>query len=238
MYIKEGKIYDMVNDIAIQSGSDTGASNPRNVTICNGGGNVSIGTAADANYRLKVSGSSLFDGNVGIGGYNSSYKLYVSGTTCTSSLKVNNTYEFVINWDNDEFFEVGAYNREIHAIGSWYGSWRGASDIRKKNIVSKVDVDVAQIAELPIFNFTWKNSTDKDTYLGTSAQEVKKLFPSAVSVMSDGMLGMAYGETALAAAVMTARKVVDHEARIKQLERENEQLRKELAAVQTTPNPS
>ena len=36
--------------------------------------------------------------------------------------------------------------------------------------------------------FTWKNSTDKDTYLGTSAQEVKKLFPSAVSVMSDGML--------------------------------------------------
>jgi hypothetical protein len=228
----------MVNDIAIQSGSDTGASNPRNVTICNGGGNVGIGTAADNTHKMKVSGSSLFDGNVGIGGYNSSYKLYVSGTTCTSSLKVNSTYEFVVNWDNDEFFEVGAYNREIHAIGSWYGTWRGASDIRKKNVVSKVDVDVAQIAELPIFNFTWKNSTDKDTYLGTSAQEVKKLFPSAVSVMSDGMLGMAYGETALAATVMTAKKVVDHEARIKQLERENEQLRKELAAVQTTPNPS
>jgi hypothetical protein len=232
-YLEHTKLYSPNATMTIQ-----GSDSTQNLTLCTGGGNVSIGTAADANYRLKVSGSSLFDGRVGIGGYNGSYRLYVSGTTCTSSLKVNSTYEFVINWDNDEFFEVGAYNREIHAIGSWYGTWRGASDIRKKNVVSKVDVDVAQIAELPIFNFTWKNSTDKDTYLGTSAQEVKKLFPSAVSVMSDGMLGMAYGETALAAAVMTARKVVDHEARIKQLERENEELRKELAAVQTTPNPS
>lgn len=219
-YLEHTKLYSPNATMTIQ-----GSDSTHNLTLCTGGGNVSIGTAADANYRLKVSGSSLFDGNVGIGGYNSSYKLYVSGTTCTSSLKVNSTYEFVVNWDNDEFFEVGAYNREIHAIGSWYGSWRGASDIRKKNVVSKVDVDVAQIAELPIFNFTWKNSTDKDTYLGTSAQEVKKLFPSAVSVMSDGMLGMAYGETALAAAVMTARKVVDHEARIKRMEKEIELLK-------------
>ena len=49
---------------------------------------------------------------------------------------------------------------------------------------------------------------------------------------------MDYGVIGTVAAIATARMVVNHEERIRQLEQENEQLRKELAAVQTTPNPS
>jgi hypothetical protein len=101
------------------------------------------------------------------------------------------------------------------------------SDIRKKNVVSFVDVDIEQIAKMPVFNFTWKEGK-QGTYLGTSAQEIQKLFPAAVSTMKDGYLAMDYGATALAAAVLTARKVVNHEERIRQLETENEKLRKLL----------
>jgi cell division protein FtsB len=46
--------------------------------------------------------------------------------------------------------------------------------------------------------------------------------------MSDTYLAMDYGAIALASAVMVARKVQNHEDRILELERENEQLRNEI----------
>lgn len=195
-------------------------------------------TVGTSSYRFMgcyfrdgdLSGNLTVGGRVGINGSNSSYRLYVNGATCVSRLVVDNTHYFAINWNNNEYYEVGTYqntNTEIRTYGMWYGSWRGSSDIRKKNVVSFVDVDIEQIAKTPVFNFTWKEGR-QGTYLGTSAQEIQKIFPAAVSTMKDGYLAMDYGATALAAAVLTARKVVNHEERIRQLERENEKLRKLL----------
>ena len=195
-------------------------------------------TVGTSSYRFMgcyfrdgdLSGNLTVGGRVGINGSNSSYRLYVNGATCVSRLVVDNTHYFAINWNNNEYYEVGTYqntNTEIRTYGMWYGSWRGSSDIRKKNIVSFVDVDIEKIAKMPVFNFTWKDGK-QGTYLGTSAQEIQKIFPAAVSTMKDGYLAMDYGATALAAAVLTARKVVNHEERIRQLETENEKLRKLL----------
>lgn len=195
-------------------------------------------TVGTSSYRFMgcyfrdgdLSGNLTVGGRVGINGSNSSYRLYVNGASCVSRLVVDNTHYFAINWNNNEYYEVGTYqntNTEIRTYGMWYGSWRGSSDIRKKNVVSFVDVDIEQIAKMPVFNFTWKDGK-QGTYLGTSAQEIQKIFPTAVSTMKDGYLAMDYGATALAAAVLTARKVVNHEERIRQLETENEKLRKLL----------
>ena len=195
-------------------------------------------TVGTSSYRFMgcyfrdgdLSGNLTVGGRVGINGSNSSYRLYVNGASCVSRLVVDNTHYFAINWNNNEYYEVGTYqntNTEIRTYGMWYGSWRGSSDIRKKNVISFVDVDIEQIAKMPVFNFTWKDGK-QGTYLGTSAQEIQKIFPAAVSTMKDGYLAMDYGATSLAAAVLTARKVVNHEERIRQLERENEELRKLL----------
>ena len=195
-------------------------------------------TVGTSSYRFMgcyfrdgdLSGNLTVGGRVGINGSNSSYRLYVNGATCVSRLVVDNTHYFAINWNNNEYYEVGTYqntNTEIRTYGMWYGSWRGSSDIRKKNVVEHLNVDIEQIAKMPVFNFTWKDGK-QGTYLGTSAQEIQKIFPAAVSTMKDGYLAMDYGATALAAAVLTARKVVNHEERIRQLERENEELRKLL----------
>jgi len=43
-------------------------------------GNVGIG-GINSNYKLYLNGNSYFNGNVGIGGYNSSYKLYLNGNS-------------------------------------------------------------------------------------------------------------------------------------------------------------
>lgn len=107
--------------------------------------------------------------------------------------------------------------------------WNEGSDIRLKNIVKTIeDFDIQEIANAPVFDFTYKNDDAKIINIGTSAQYWQKVMPSAVKEMGDGYLSMNYGGTALAAAVLTARKVVNHEERIKALEAENERLRNEI----------
>lgn len=199
-----------------------GSDSAQNLTLCTGGGNVGIGTAADNTHKMKVSGSSLFDGNVGIGGYNAGYKLYVSGgANISTSLLVNG---MDITKENG-VYKIYTDGTSVYTDATWYGTWQSGSDIRLKDATRDVNADVDDIALTPIFDFTWKDKKRKGEFLGTEAQYIQKLFPHAVTQDNDGYLAMDYGATALAAAVMTARRVVDHEARIKQLEKEIELLK-------------
>ena len=59
-YLEHTKLYSPNATMTIQ-----GSDSAQNLTLCTGGGNVGIGTAADNTHKMKVSGSSLFDGNVG-----------------------------------------------------------------------------------------------------------------------------------------------------------------------------
>ena len=172
-----------------------------------------------------LSGNLTVSGRVGIGGTNSSYPLYVKGVAYVNSLIVNGM-NIEYDGQNSEYY-IYTDNVRVYTDADWYGSWRSSSDIRLKNIVEHLNVSIEQIAKMPVFDFTWKEGK-QGTYLGTSAQEIQKIFPAAVSTMKDGYLAMDYGAAALAAAVLTARKVVNHEERIRQLERENEKLRKLL----------
>ena len=94
--------------------------------------------------------------------------------------------------------------------------------------MSDVEGSVEDIANAPIFNFEWKNAEVHSVLLGSSAQYWKDHLPHAVTTAPNGYLSMDYSAIALAAAVVTARKVVDHEKRIAALERENEELRAEI----------
>lgn len=107
-------------------------------------------------------------------------------------------------------------------------SWIVTSDIRKKDVVKYAEASINKIAEAPIFDFRWKYELNGALNLGTSAQYWEMVFPNAVKTTPDGYLGMDYSSIALASAVLTARKVVDHEKRIRLLEVENEALRREI----------
>jgi hypothetical protein len=222
--INDTHIYNAAATLSIQ-GSSKGS---KDLSLCAGGGGLLVGVASlpsGISSKHYVSGTTCFSTNVGVGGYNASYKLYVSGTACMTKLQVQGTTspkEFIINWNADGYYEIGttnSTNTEIDIAGKWYGSWQGSSDIRLKNVIDNVNVGIEKIADIPIFNFTWKDGRDKDLHLGTSAQYIQGIFPNAVSVMKAGTLGMDYGAAALAAAKLTARKVVDHEERIKRLEK-------------------
>ena len=107
------------------------------------------------------------------------------------------------------------------------GTWSITSDMRLKDIINNVGASVDQIANAPIFNYKWK-SGGVSIMLGSSAQYWQNVFQYAVEIGPENYLYMDYSSVALASAVMVARKVQNHEDRILELERENEQLRNEI----------
>ena len=95
--------------------------------------------------------------------------------------------------------------------------YTGSSDIRRKNVVSQLDTSIENIANAPIFNFTWKDGKSESVFIGTSAQHWQTIFPNAVKELKDGSLGLDYSGTAMAAAVIIARRVVELEKEIAEL---------------------
>ena len=91
-----------------------------------------------------------------------------------------------------------------------------SSDMRLKRIIGDVSLTPAQIAGAPAFRFRWKDGTGVSA--GSSAQYWKELLPEAVDERN-GWLEMQYGNIALLSVIALARTAVDHEGRIKRLER-------------------
>ena len=119
---------------------------------------------------------------------------------------------------------------KLHVSGDIYatGAVTALSDMRKKDECGMVGLTVEQIANAPAVQFTWKGDRAKEgLQVGTYAQYWQAVLPEVV-MDKGGELSMQYGVTALVSAIITARKVVDHERRIAELERENERLRTEI----------
>ena len=195
---------------------------------------LSIGLSADIAGSLKV-----IAGNAAIGGnISSSYRLYVYGTGRFNYLVVGNT-STVNNTVSCATVETtdsrGLYLKTASGLSVYAnGSYSNLSDIRLKNIVSYVGGSAEDIANAPIFNFQWIGTEIPNVILGTSAQYWQKYLPTAVSIAPNGYLSMDYSSVALAAAVITARRVVSHEWRIAALEEENKKLRNEINNLKTT----
>lgn len=102
------------------------------------------------------------------------------------------------------------------------------SDIRKKDVKEYFALSLYDIANAPLIRFTWKTMTDKTMQVGSIAQYWKVILPESVTEGADGYLFMNDAKVALACSISLARNVQDHEHRIAELERENENLRNEI----------
>ena len=93
------------------------------------------------------------------------------------------------------------------------------SDARHKNVIGDTGLTVEQIAEAPAIRFTWKDRDNQNVFAGSIAQYWQKVLPEVVQSQADGTLSLDYQVTALMAAIVTARKVEDHESRLRRLEK-------------------
>jgi hypothetical protein len=154
---------------------------------------------------LSASSSSIpvyVQNSLGVGGTDTSYKLYVNGT---SNL-----------------------NGNVYVKGTLTHS----SDMRMKDFIEYTDIDVEAIARAPLFLFTWKDkSIDTLTHLGTSAQYWQGVSAETVTADGAGTLGLDYGVTALAGVISVARKVMTHEEEIAELKRRIGELENEIETL-------
>ena len=122
----------------------------------------------------------------------------------------------------------------LHVYGNIYatGAITALSDARKKDITGEAGVTVEQIAHAPAVQFLWKDEERRKDgqQVGTLAQYWQTVLPEVV-MDKGGELSMQYGVAALVSAIVTARKVVDHERRIHELEKENDRLKEEISQL-------
>lgn len=165
------------------------------------------GTSSTSSSTLNYYLSIAYGGNVGIGTTSPNYKLHVNGT-------------------------IGAGNITGANLDS-EGYISALSDIRKKYVVERMDgLTIEQIAKAPIIKFLWKGERIREgLQVGSIAQYWQEILPQSVHRSKDDYLSFSYGVAALVSSISTARKVVDHEKRIAELERENRELKIKLENV-------
>ena len=93
------------------------------------------------------------------------------------------------------------------------------SDARHKNVIGDTELTVEQIAGAPAIRFTWKDRDDQSVFAGSIAQYWQKVLPEVVQSQADGTLSLDYQVTALISSIVVARKVENHESRLRRLEK-------------------
>lgn len=185
------------------------------------GGEIYFNAANNSNQRCNIYTGTIYVGKT--------LEIYSSG---------NNTYfkQKGVTAPGDMCFE-GSVEYQFDARIYAY-SFENTSDIRKKNIIDNVkNINIYDIANAPLFKFTWKKENRySGQHVGSSAQYWRSVLPELVSIRNDAdqTLGMQYDVIALASAITVAKKVVDHEERINILENENKMLKEKIIALEQT----
>ena len=100
-------------------------------------------------------------------------------------------------------------------------SFPNISDVRKKNIMSEVNLSLESIYSAPIFKFTWNDPRlENRIQIGSSAQYWRNIIPEATTQAEDdiGTLSMQYDVIALASVITLAKELKKCKERILELE--------------------
>ena len=110
------------------------------------------------------------------------------------------------------------------------GDTSTGSDIRFKDKLSDHRIALSDIAEAPLFTFKWNDREDDSVHLGSSAQYWEGVAPWLVK--GEDFKTLDYSTLGVAIGISLANKAVNHEERIKILEKENKALKEQIRRIQ------
>ena len=195
------------NYLPLAGGTITGSLTVNNTLST--GGNTTVGG------DLTVNGGDLTVNEPDVGGASAIW--FKSRGTTYGNLRVKSS--------NGEFYFYNGETRDgqssVCVNAGWfyaYGQVTALSDERKKNVVGEIKLTIEQIAQARAVEFYWNDKRDTDLHVGSIAQDWQKILPQAV-FEKDGELSMDYSVIALMCGITIARKVEDHETRLRRLEK-------------------
>jgi hypothetical protein len=199
------------------------------------GGNVLIGTTTDNGDKLQVQGTvrialpssstdAMFYGQRTDLGYSIGLGI---GTSSNRGI-YDNTLGWCFKIDTSNNLSIVGHTVTGNLVAT--GEVTSGSDARYKRIDSHVDIDLETIANAPIINFKWTDREDNRVHLGSTAQYWynTSLLNGVIPTDNEKLWTMGYGQIALASVVSVAKKVVNHEERVKILEKRVNELENEL----------
>ena len=177
---------DKVKLNGIQAGADA-VSISRNLTSGTQIASITINGTSTALYAPAASTSTDTKNTTGTS--NSTSKLYLAGGTTQSDAGVL-TYSNV-----NVYTQAGnLYATQMNSTNGFYET----SDARLKDFKDDIKaLDV--VSEIPTKYFTWKLDESQKQHIGTSAQEIQKIYPDLVTENEDGVLSVDYARLSIIA---------------------------------------
>ena len=189
-------------------------------------GEVYVGAVCTISDGLIVeSGGAAITGNVNIDGDGNDVKIingycyvkvYEDGVTL-SDATINDDTTINGNLSVSASGNITVSGGSVSAKNGFFQT----SDETLKDFHNDVQIDFEKLSLIPKKQFTWKSDEEKHIEIGTSAQEVRKLYPELVSENENGILSVAYDKlsiVALKAIDELYKKNQELERRIKELE--------------------
>lgn len=201
-------------------------ANATNIGIAHLGTNYG-GTSDTTKEDYDMTAISMYRGIVGIGkeyDYTSLRAIYDAGVDLgmTKGLLIGSAKVLYVN--NELNISTSAYiNGNILTTGgiTMY------SQRNLKNITDERGLSLDELSAIKPTRYTWKDGRDNRIHFGGIADDIQQVLPEVVYNVN-GVLTMDYGNAGFAIASSLIKPVVDHEQRIKALEKENEELKQEI----------